>query len=158
MKVMYPELWQDSSFNKSISFDFNFASPYGDPASIFKYVYVPFFSLLTFAMPRMASDNGYVSPFFIRASVPGLFNSDLAMISDMTWNRGGGENHFTKDGLPLKISGTVTITDLYPYLSSINHVSCLSFNPSYSIWMDSFAGQSAIYEETETDPLNTYFK
>jgi hypothetical protein len=80
------------------------------------------------------------------------------MISDMTWTRGGQDGHFTKDGLPLKISGTVTLTDLYPYLSSINHVACLSFNPSYSIWMDSFAGQSAIYSESETDPLNTYFK
>jgi hypothetical protein len=140
MKVMYPELWADSRVSKSVSIDFSFTSPYGDPASIFKYVYVPFFSLLTFAMPRMAADNGYISPFFVRASIPGVFNSDLAMISNINWQRGGPNNLWTKDNLPRCISGTFTLSDLYPYLSQIKHVSCLSHNPSYSIWTDSFAG------------------
>ena len=84
MKVMYPNLWQNSNYSKNLNFNFNFVSPYGDPLSIFQYVYVPFFSLLAFALPRQAAQNGYVSPFFVRADIPGLFTSDLALISDVT--------------------------------------------------------------------------
>jgi hypothetical protein len=109
MKVVYPELWQDSSYMKSININFEFISPYGDPESIFKYVMVPFCSLLCFAMPRQAADNGYVSPFFIRADIPGYFTSDLGMITDFTWTKGGESNLWTKDGLPRSISGSFTI-------------------------------------------------
>ena len=78
MKVMYPELWNNSDYSKSMTFDFNFVSPYGDPESIFRYVYVPFLALMCLAMPRQADDNGYVSPFFVRADLPGVISSDLA--------------------------------------------------------------------------------
>jgi hypothetical protein len=81
MKVVYPELWSDSTYMKSVNINFEFISPYGDPLSVFQYVMVPFCALLCFAMPRQAADNGYVSPFFVRADIPGYFTSDLAMIT-----------------------------------------------------------------------------
>lgn len=158
MKIMYPELWSDSSYSRSISIDYSFTSPYGDPASIFKYVYIPFFALLTFAMPRQASHNGLISPFFVRACVPGMFNSDLALVSDITWSRGGSANMWTKDGLPRQINGSITIQDLYPYLAAVNSTALLSYNPSYTTWLDTFSGQRAIYSENETDPMGNYFK
>ena len=52
MRVMYPQLWANSAYQKNITVSFNFISPYGDPLSIFQYVYVPFFSLLAFVLPR----------------------------------------------------------------------------------------------------------
>lgn len=158
MKIMYPELWSDSTYSRSISIDFSFTSPYGDPASIFKYVYLPYFALLTFAMPRQASHNGLISPFFVRACVPGMFNSDLALVSDITWNRGGSAGMWTKDGLPRQINGSITITDLYPYLASVNSMALLSFNPQYTTWLDTFSGQRAIYSENDNDPMGNYFK
>jgi len=84
MKTIYPELWSDSSYSKNINFNITFTSPYGDPLSIFKYVYVPFCALLCFALPRQASENGYLSPFFVRADVPGIISSDLGIITDLT--------------------------------------------------------------------------
>jgi hypothetical protein len=84
MKVQYPQLWENSNYVKNMSFTFNFTSPYGDPLSIFQYVYVPFFSLLAMAMPRQAAENGLVSPFFVRADIPGWITSDLALITDIT--------------------------------------------------------------------------
>ena len=106
MKVMYPELWADGSYSKSMTFDFNFVSPYGDPLSIFKYVYVPFCCLLCLTLPRQADDNGYVSPFFVRADMPGVITCDLGFISNMSYTKGGGSGLFTKDGLPRAISGS----------------------------------------------------
>jgi hypothetical protein len=157
MKVMYPNLWSESSYSKNLNFNFNFVSPYGDPLSIFKYVYVPFFSLLAFALPRQAAENGYVSPLFVRADIPGLFTSDLALISDISWVKGGDTNLWTKDKLPRAISGTFTITDLYPYLAMVKRVSFLSANPSYTVFLDNVAGLHALYN-VDRDPLNSYWK
>lgn len=50
-QLMYPEMWQDSSYSKSYNISFKFYSPYGDKMSIFRYVYVPFIALLALALP-----------------------------------------------------------------------------------------------------------
>lgn len=158
MRVVYPELWSDSNYSRSISLEFNFVSPYGDPLSIFKYVYVPFCALACFALPRQAAENGYVSPFFVRADVPGLFTSDLALITDITWTKGGGNNLWTKDGLPRAMSVSITLSDLYPYLSMSRRLSFLSANPSYTVFLDNMAGLMRRKDDNATDSLNDYFK
>lgn len=158
MRVTYPELWSSSSYSQSISLDFNFFSPYGDPLSIFKYVYVPFFTLLTFTLPRQADDNGFVSPFFVRADIPGYMTCDLGMITNFSFTRGGAVGLFSKDGLPRCISGTFSIESLFPYLSMSRRISFLSANPSYTSFLDSFSGFASIYDESDETSLNEYFK
>lgn len=158
MKVVYPELWSDSSFSKTVNINFEFISPYGDPMSIFQYVMVPFACLLCFAMPRQADENGFVSPFFIRADIPGLFTSDFGLITDFTWTRGGNNDLWTKDGLPRAISGSFTIADLYPFLSMTKRFSFLSANPSYTVFLDSLAGLHAVDQAGSDNSLNDYFK
>lgn len=157
MKVTYPELWTNSNYSKSININFEFTSPYGDPLSIFQNVYVPFFTLLTFALPRQAADNGVISPFFVRADIPGIITSDLAMITGFNWQKGGPNNLFTKDKLPRSISGSFTISDLYPYLSMVKRISFLSANPSYTVFLDNMAGLYAMYDEEE-DILDEYWE
>jgi hypothetical protein len=156
MKVMYPMLWESSNYNKNMSFTFNFVSPYGDPLSIFQYVYVPFFSLLAFAIPRQAAENGLVSPLFVRADIPGVITSDLAMITDLTWTK-GEEASWTKDKLPRSISGSFQITDLYPYLAAVKRLSFLSANPSFTVFLDNMAGLRALYNN-ESDPYEEYWR
>jgi hypothetical protein len=121
MKVMYPNLWANSNYSKNLNFNFNFVSPYGDPLSIFQYVYVPFFSLLAFALPRQAADNGFVSPFFVRADIPGLFTSDLALISDLTWIKGGDANLWTKDKLPRAIWLWLNVLAFYQLIHHLQY-------------------------------------
>jgi len=157
MKVVYPELWSDTTYSKNINFNLSFTSPYGDPMSIFKYVYVPFCALACFALPRQAAENGYVSPFFVRADVPGVVTSDLGLISSFTWTKGGSNNLWTKDGLPRSIDVTITITDLYPYLSMTKRYSFLSSNPSYTVFLDNMAGMCALADTDSEDYLNGYF-
>lgn len=160
MKVVYPELWSDSTVSRSINFNFEFTSPYGDPLSIFQYVMVPFCALLAFAMPRQAADNGYVSPFFIRSDIPGLFTSDFGIISDFSWTRGGSNDLWTKDGLPRAISGSFSIADLYPYLAMTKRISFLSANPNYTSFLDSLSGLHAvkISDQNAENALNEYWK
>ena len=158
MKVQYPELWADSSVARSININFEFISPYGDPLSIFQYVLAPFAALFCYACPRQAAENGYVSPFFVRADIPGLFTSDLAMISDFTFTRGGSGDIWTKDGLPRAISGSFTILDLYPYLAMTKRLSFLSANPNYTVFLDSLTGLHAVNTGESNDALNEYWK
>jgi hypothetical protein len=154
MKVQYPQLWESSGYTKNMTFDFSFVSPYGDPLSIFQYVYVPFFSLLAFVMPRQAAENGLVSPFFVRADIPGWMTSDLALITDLVWTK----TLWTKDKLPREISGNFTITDLYPYLASVKRLSFLSANPSYTVFLDNMAGLRSLYNDNiNTDPFSEYW-
>jgi hypothetical protein len=157
MKVVYPELWSDSGFSRSVSINFEFISPYGDPLSVFHYVMVPFLSLLCYAMPRQAADNGYVSPFFVRADIPGFFTSDLALISDFSWTRGGNQGIWTKDGLPRAIAGSFTLADLYPYLAMTKRLSFLSANPNYTSFLNSLSGFHAIDATNDGDGLNEYW-
>jgi hypothetical protein len=159
MRTIYPELWGNAGYSKNIQFDFNFVSPYGDPLSIFQYVYVPFLSLLTFILPRQVRENGFVSPFFVRADVPGLVTSDLALITDISWTKGGENNLWTKDKLPRAISGSFTVTDLYPYLAMVKRLSYMSANPSYTVFLDNMAGLKALYTLIDKDaPLSNYWR
>ena len=158
MQVTYPELWSSSSYSRPININFNFVSPYGDPLSIFKYVFVPFCALVCFALPRQAAENGFVSPFLIRADMPGVFTTDLGMISSISWQRGGDQSLWTKDGLPRAISGSFTITDLYEYLAMTKRLSFLSANPSYTVFLDSLTGMCAVTDDGSSDSLNDYFK
>ena len=115
----------------------------------------PLAAILCFAMPRQADANGFVSPFFIRADVPGVFTSDLAMIANIQITRGGSDNIWTKDGLPREVEVSFDIYDLYNYLAITKRLSFLSANPSYTTWLDSLAGLHAI-NTNETD--NTVVK
>lgn len=158
MNVVYPELWQSSGYTKGITLNFSFISPYGDAYSIFKYVYVPLCSLLCFSLPRQAAENGFVSPFFVRADIPGIVTSDLALISNITWTKGGSSNLWTKDGLPRAIDVSLNITDLYPFLAMSKRLSFLSANPSYTVFLDNMAGLRVKTDPSDEDSINTYFK
>lgn len=157
MQVVYPDLWSTATYTKSVNINFEFTSPYGDPLSIFQYVYVPFLSLLAFAMPRQAAENGFVSPFFVRADIPGYFTMDFGMISDMSWTKGGSNNLWTKDGLPRSISGNFSILDLYPFLSMTKRYSFLSSNPNYTSFLDNMAGLHAVYETDSATNMTDYW-
>lgn len=115
--LLFPEIWQDSSYRKSYTIDLKFYSPYGDPESIFLNVYVPFFCIFAMALPRQNSKQGYDTPFIIKMYSKGWFNCDLGMIDSIDVRKGGGSGtEWTIAGLPTEIDVTLNIKDLYPTL------------------------------------------
>lgn len=157
MKVVFPTLWSDSNYSKSISVDFEFVSPYGDPLSIFKYVYSPLAALFALALPRQANQNGYVNPYFVRFDIPGVITSDFAIISSITWTRGGTADLWTVDRLPRSINVNVVIEDLYLFLAMTKRSSFLSSNPNYSVFLDTFSGYRAKDSSTGTTSNNSAY-
>lgn len=69
--VAFPELWKDSSYNKSYDISLRLVSPYGDKESIYIYILVPLFHLMALAYPRQLGANGYANPFLVRAFCKG---------------------------------------------------------------------------------------
>ena len=70
-QLYYPNLWSDSTFEKSYEISLKLFTPYGDNESIFRYLYVPFISILALALPRSDGIYGYQEPFLVRLSCPG---------------------------------------------------------------------------------------
>lgn len=116
-KIIFPKIWQDSSFSRSYSFDVKLRSPDHDSMSIFMNVLIPYIHLLGAVLPVGIDDNpnGYTSPFLVKAYCKGMFNIDMGIITDLSVTR-GAECQWNDDGLPTQIDVSITIEDLYSSL------------------------------------------
>ena len=123
-KMMFPELWSDSTFSRSYSVTLKLVSPSGDKLSIFLNILVPIYHLLGFVLPRQStgSKQSYFSPFLIRAYYKGLFNIDMGIITDMDITK-GSDGEWTPEGLPTVAEVSFTIKDLYDglFMSTAGH-------------------------------------
>lgn len=117
-KLIFPEIWNDSSFSKNYSISFKLRTPDGDKLSWFLNIYVPLCHLICMAAPIQAENTaaGYKSPYLIRGSYKGLFNCDMGIITDLNISK-GKEGAWTIDGLPTEVDIDITLKDLYSYLS-----------------------------------------
>lgn len=154
--LLFPEIWQDSSFRKSYTVDIKLHSPYGDKESIFMNIYVPLLALLALALPRQSGKQAYEGPFVIKMFSKGWFNCDLGMVESIDIRKGGGSNNdWNQDFLPLEVDVSLSIKDLYPtimlttskgrgslfanntglteYLNLMSGVNLLKINPLKSI-------------------------
>ena len=138
--LLFPKVWKSSSFEKSYNLAFKFISPYGDPHSIFEYVYVPFLALFAMAFPRQVKPDSYKAPMLIRMDSPSFMNCDMGMITSFTYIRGGSENLWTPEGYPMAIDVTLTVTDMYPTLCVASNMALLRQNMGLSAFLDNLAG------------------
>lgn len=115
-RLMFPNIWSNSGFTKSYQIDIRLTTPDYDKKSWWMNIYVPLCHLLAFALPRGEFQNGYTSPFILKAFYKGMFNIDMGIITDMSVTK-GKEGGWTKDGLPTVVDVQLTIQDLYSTLS-----------------------------------------
>ena len=77
--------------------------------------------LVALVLPRQATVNSYVTPFMVRANVPGFFTCDMGMVRDMQITRGGSNGDaWSVNGLPTEVTISMNIEDLYSSLSMSN--------------------------------------
>jgi uncharacterized protein YraI len=116
-RLVFPQMVSTMSYNKSISCELKFMSPYGRKLSVFLRCIVPAIHLLVFMLPKQLTGNMYTYPFICRVYQQGQFNSDLAVMTDLRLTRGGSDNtSWTVDGLSTEIDASFTITPLYSNL------------------------------------------
>lgn len=111
-RLVFPEVWSDSSFSRSYNIDIKLRTPDCDNLSIFMNIMVPFVHLLCLAAPQELSSNGYQSPFIVRAFYKGMFNVDLGIITNMEVTK-GKESAWNVNGIPTQMDISLTIKDLY---------------------------------------------
>lgn len=118
-RIVFPEIWSDSSFSRSYSISLKLVSPDGDDLSIYLNIIVPMLHLLGLVLPKQAPDTidgfasyGYVSPFLVRAFYKGFFNVDMGIITDLNFSK-GKESAWSSSGVPTVVDVSLTIKDLY---------------------------------------------
>lgn len=117
-KLIFPEIWADSTFSKSYNINIKLRTPDGDRLSWFMNIYVPLCHLICLTAPQQSSAgvNGYVSPFLVRGFYRGLFNCDMGIITDLNISK-GKEGAWTIDKLPTEVDIDMTLKDLYTMMS-----------------------------------------
>lgn len=142
-KIIFPEIWSNSTYERSYSIDIKLRSPDHDSLSIFLNVLKPYCKILAMTMARqIAGDpNGYSSPFLVKAYSKGLFSVDMGIISGLSVTK-GAECCWNDDGLPTQIDISIDIKDLYKSLG-MSGFPGLNANP-----VQSFKSLKAIVDNT----------
>lgn len=120
-RLIFPQMLDDCSYDRSYRGSCRFVSPSGDPEAIFLNCYLPLCYLLPYVLPQMLSDNMYRYPFLARCNAKGLYHCDLAAITGLQIQRGGQDGTcWTADGLPFEVDVSFNITPLYSKLMVTN--------------------------------------
>lgn len=115
--LIFPEIWNDSSYVKDYAIDIKLESPYADPLSRYLYVAVPFWHLFCLGGPRTYSENSYVAPFLIKAYSKGYFDVQLGMLDSIGIKKFGDGDQMSDDMIPMSLELSVSFKDLYQALS-----------------------------------------
>lgn len=117
-RLIFPEIWNDSTFTRSYNCEFKFISPDPSILSVYLNVLVPLFHLICLVAPQCieANPNGYMNPFLVRGVYKGFFNVDMGIITDMSITK-GAECQWTPEGIPTSITVSIAIKDLYQVMS-----------------------------------------
>lgn len=125
-KLIFPELWDDSSYTKDFDCKIKLRCPCPNKLAWFLDICVPLNHLLAFTMPRtphgndiagqlLSSDvtaNGYFSPFLVRGFYKGISSVDMGIVTSLRIDK-GKEGSWTLDNLPTEVDVSMTIKDLY---------------------------------------------
>lgn len=142
-KLVFPEIWSESSFARSYDIKLKLVSPDADDLSIYLNIIVPILHLLGLVLPRESKGeqlhgHGYISPFLVRAFYKGLFNVDMGIITDMSITK-GKESAWTPSGIPTTVDVSFTIKDLYSDMYMTNMDGLIHNTMSNIILMDYIA-------------------
>jgi hypothetical protein len=144
-KIIFPEIWQDSSFDRDYSLDIKLRSPDHDSLSIYLNIIIPYIHLLALCLPRGIEDdpNAYTSPFLVKAYCKGMFNVEMGLITGMNVTK-GAECCWNDDGLPTQIDISLTIKDLYSSLFMTGYTDKVKNIVNNTSMMDFLANMSGL--------------
>lgn len=111
-KMIFPQIWSDSSFSRSYDISIKLTTPESDNFSWYMNIAVPMIHLIALAAPRQLGANSYQSPFLVRGFYKGFFNCDMGIITNMNIKK-GDKGKWTLNGLPTVVDIDFNIKDLY---------------------------------------------
>lgn len=138
----YGKVWADSKMNSEYSLTFKFRSPYGSKYEIFRNIFFPFLLLHTAAIPKQDGRFSYQEPFMVQIDFPGWFRVNCGVIRNLSWTKGGDNQLWNVDGLPLEMTVTMQVEDLYPIQLASENVSVMEYNWGLLSFLENMAGLS----------------
>ncbi len=111
-RLVFPEIWADSSFGRSYSARMKLVAVSGDKLSVYLNILVPIYHLIALVLPRQSKGQAYYSPFLIRGYYKSLFNIDMGIITDLSVTK-GAEGEWTLDGIPTVAEVSFSMKDMY---------------------------------------------
>jgi len=140
--IHLPKMWADSTASlPTYTFKTRLVAPYGNPLSQLFNIYIPLAALLAAALPRSTGPSSYAAPFLCSAYVRGRQHIKLGLITELSITRGVSNLPFNKQGRPMAVDVSFTITDLEKIIAVPTQSSLLS---------------PATLEMNEDDPLVRY--
>ncbi len=110
--INFPKMWSDSSMSlASHTFKMRLGGPYGNAISQIMDIDIPLAMILAGTLPLSAGKSTYTSPFICKAFIRGVMNIDFGMITSLSIAKATGNLGYTKDGRPLALEISFTITD-----------------------------------------------
>jgi hypothetical protein len=146
--IIYPKIWDQSSFSRPLQLQMKFATPYGSPEAVFKDVLLPYAHWLPFLAGRHMGGASYISPYILKMYSRGASNVQMGIVESASVTR--PQNARSINGLPTELEMSITITDLYqampiPYE---NNMSDYSSNIFFMQYMSSLTGYNFANEST----------
>ena len=115
-KLMFPEIWSDSSYSRDYNINIKLVSPDNDDYSIFLNILVPLVHIISLVAPHNVDVNGYISPFIVRVFYKGVFSCPMGLIQSVSFTK-GGEGNWSQSGLPTVVDVSISIKELYSTMS-----------------------------------------
>jgi hypothetical protein len=117
--VDIPKMFDSSNVSlPTQSFTIELRSWSGHKLALLQNLYMPLSMLLAGVMPRSTGAQSYNGPFCCQLFARGRMQIRNGLITDMSITRGTGNIGFTREGLPLGIDVTFTVSDF----SSVMHM------------------------------------
>ena len=111
-KLLFPEIWNDSSFSRTYSVEIKLRTPDSDNFSWFMNIGLPMLVCIALTAPQQMDANSYKAPFLVRAYYKGFFNVDMGIITSLNIAKGSSAK-WTANGLPTEVDISMDIKDLY---------------------------------------------
>lgn len=133
-RIAFPKIIEDCEYGKSLDVTCRFISPYGDKESIYLYTYVPLMHILPFIVPGQYDGFAYSFPYICKVCIPGFFNSELAVLTNLSIKRGGDEDmQWTAENLATELTVSFTVTPLMTTLMLSHTANPIDALKNYSL-------------------------
>lgn len=141
-RMIYPEIYENTRTGMHYEFKLTLSAPYGDLYGFYTEIGVPLCHLIALAVPRMITANSLASPFLVQAYIPGMCTCQLGIISDMTITKNPDADHVSVNGLPLTVTVTFQVKELYNSMaiSPANDPTSFLFNETLNDYLANMAG------------------
>ena len=111
--AIIPDVWKDTSYQKSYTFTIRLVSASGDPVSVFMNIIHQLVKLLCLATP-LGTGGFYSSAPILRVFSQGVINTEYGLIESMTINR--KMETLNDYGMPTEVDVEITLRDLNAYI------------------------------------------